>query len=261
MALQDNKKISNAIKQSQSINEISIPLKIFNITFFNHIRIFNDKSRLSLSNRGDWLEHFNKQQYIKNAYFSKNPILLTQEYYLWDVMINPDNVMSVAKNDFNIAHGFTIVDKNKEYIDLFLFATTYDNHEINNFYINQLDVLKHFISYYKDKSRIIIKNCQPDQPTNVVSKNNQIPCEKDKINEFYLATALKKHYLNNDNSSFILSSREYECLSILVKGYSLKEASVMMDINQRTIYSYLENIKNKLNCSTKSEVLEIFRSL
>lgn len=64
------------------------------------------------------------------------------------------------------------------------------------------------------------------------------------------------HYMLTDNENkFELSSRERECLFLLVRGKSAKEIGALLCLSKRTIESYIENIKNKMNCRNKAEIL------
>ena len=58
-----------------------------------------------------------------------------------------------------------------------------------------------------------------------------------------------------------LSRQEEFCLDLYLKGKTAKEASRLMKISHRTVESYLDNIKSKLNVFTKSEVLEKAKKL
>jgi DNA-binding CsgD family transcriptional regulator len=54
----------------------------------------------------------------------------------------------------------------------------------------------------------------------------------------------------------ILSKRETECLYWLLRGKSVKETAKLMGISPRTVETHMETIKRKLNCATKSELIE-----
>jgi DNA-binding CsgD family transcriptional regulator len=55
--------------------------------------------------------------------------------------------------------------------------------------------------------------------------------------------------------TFNLSFREMDCLFWLVKGFSIKQISTQLHLSSRTIEHYLENIKLKLNCRVRSELI------
>lgn len=65
-----------------------------------------------------------------------------------------------------------------------------------------------------------------------------------------------RHYTLNDNQNkYQLTSRECECVFLLIRGKSAKEIGVLLSLSKRTIESYIENIKNKMNCKNKAEIL------
>jgi DNA-binding CsgD family transcriptional regulator len=56
-------------------------------------------------------------------------------------------------------------------------------------------------------------------------------------------------------NNFNLNNKEMDCLFYLVKGFSIKQISSQMHLSSRTIEHYLENIKIKLNCRVRSELI------
>lgn len=58
-----------------------------------------------------------------------------------------------------------------------------------------------------------------------------------------------------------LTTREVECLSLWVKGFSIKDSAKLLgDLSCRTIQSFRENIKRKLNVETFQQVFSIIQS-
>ena len=51
-----------------------------------------------------------------------------------------------------------------------------------------------------------------------------------------------------------LTTVEIECLYYYLNGYTSKEVAIAMDISHRTIENYINNIKQKYNCSTRGEL-------
>jgi len=56
-----------------------------------------------------------------------------------------------------------------------------------------------------------------------------------------------------------LSEREKSCLRYLLEGKTAKETAILLHLSHRTIEYYFENLKDKLNCMTKRELLKIAR--
>lgn len=72
----------------------------------------------------------------------------------------------------------------------------------------------------------------------------------------------QKSFIIEDNyPELSLSERETECFFYLLRGHSAKAVGTKLNLSVRTIESYLENIKNKLSCSSKTELIEKAYSL
>ena len=54
-----------------------------------------------------------------------------------------------------------------------------------------------------------------------------------------------------------LSNREVDCLYYTIQGHSAKFIGQELSISHRTVESYLQNIKNKLDYHTKNELIDI----
>lgn len=62
----------------------------------------------------------------------------------------------------------------------------------------------------------------------------------------------------------LLTSRERECLDLLLQGKTAKETASRLALSSRTVEFYLNNIKRKLKCSNKGELFstaEVLRKL
>lgn len=56
--------------------------------------------------------------------------------------------------------------------------------------------------------------------------------------------------------SFDYESQEIDCINLLILGKTIKEIAICLGISTRTIELHFENIRNKLNCHTKLELLD-----
>jgi DNA-binding CsgD family transcriptional regulator/predicted ester cyclase len=55
----------------------------------------------------------------------------------------------------------------------------------------------------------------------------------------------------------LLSTREQDCLDLLLKGKTAKETGNILGLSSRTVESYFENIKKKLKCTNKGQLFSI----
>jgi DNA-binding CsgD family transcriptional regulator len=72
-----------------------------------------------------------------------------------------------------------------------------------------------------------------------------------KIGKKQFCYTLEGHFKKN-----IFSQRELECLFFLLRGKTAKTIAKMLLISHRTVEDHCEQIKFKLECQTKSEVIE-----
>ena len=54
----------------------------------------------------------------------------------------------------------------------------------------------------------------------------------------------------------LLSHREMECIFYLIRKKSHKEIAKVLFLSHRTVTSYINNIKTKLQCDTQSQIIE-----
>ena len=71
-----------------------------------------------------------------------------------------------------------------------------------------------------------------------------------------------RNFINSDKAlldilckKYKLSKRQVECLYYLVRGMTLKQIGKTLKLSPRTVEWYLEIVKNKLNCSTKLDLI------
>lgn len=103
--------------------------------------------------------------------------------------------------------------------------------------------------------------------TNVDYNYKASQCEDDDlINEHQgLTTTSKQSILNDfkytinkklsqDFPEVTFTDREMDTLFYTLTGYTSKESGKMLGLSHRTVESYLDNIKDKLHCNSKSEI-------
>lgn len=69
---------------------------------------------------------------------------------------------------------------------------------------------------------------------------------------FYL---LSYYQINADANIYRFSKRELEVVFCMLRGMSAKQTGDLIGLSKRTIETYVDNIKNKLGCSTKVEMI------
>jgi len=65
-----------------------------------------------------------------------------------------------------------------------------------------------------------------------------------------------RYHIKIGNQTEYLTRREYDVLKNLLKGYTAKKIAKNLLLSPRTIEGYIENLKTKLQCSSKYHIIE-----
>ena len=66
---------------------------------------------------------------------------------------------------------------------------------------------------------------------------------------------LKRVFLGPKFPGVYLTHREHQCALQIMEGHTLKEIARTLELSPRTVEFYLKNIKNKLGCRTKYQMM------
>jgi len=115
---------------------------------------------------------------------------------------------------------------------------------------------------YRVRKERISEIWQSWDKINCLEQLNQNNISLDQVNlksicKFLKALDVEAYY----KKAALLSCRERECLKLLLQGKTAKETAMILSLTYRTIESYFENIKNKLNCSTKKDLFTLAQIL
>jgi DNA-binding CsgD family transcriptional regulator len=64
------------------------------------------------------------------------------------------------------------------------------------------------------------------------------------------------YVLNDTYHETLLSKRQSECMFFLLRGKTAKDIAKILRLSPRTVEEYIDQIKSKLNCNTKSDLIE-----
>jgi len=246
-----------------------------NIKTFSYHCFFPNQTHFSVGTDINWMEF-----YLLTASDSGGAFLdairqtpyNAYKYFLWPPHHQDDNILS-SLYTHNIWNGLSILQRYKNYVEVWSFSSTRENDAIKNFYINNLEEIKFFIKSFQYKASKFI-NLSKNRPLAIIKnpfdisyiaeqENAELKAKKVFKEESYpkkfLLTAPKKEKI-------ILTKREYECLCEISKGKTYKEVAKALSlesksINARTVESYVNNIKDKFVLNNKSDLIEVYHNL
>lgn len=68
-------------------------------------------------------------------------------------------------------------------------------------------------------------------------------------------TPKKKFFVGESYPSVYFTQREFDCMVSLLRGSTVKEIAVQLELSPRTVEYYIKNLKTKMDCQTRSELL------
>ncbi|NQY42517.1 MAG: helix-turn-helix domain-containing protein [Legionellales bacterium] len=121
--------------------------------------------------------------------------------------------------------------------------------------INNFNMVKKMFSIFIAESNEIATACKEhmvdigDESSNYfVNFNPKKDSDLDRINSL-----LRDLNILDDKP---ISTREWQCATLYARGKSARETGDILKISRRTVETHFENLKIKLNVSTKSEILD-----
>lgn len=249
----------HSVYLTEQIAQITQHLHLLDISFFQFVRVYKDGSITTVSNQGNWLELFLRERLYTKGFFSTNVFNLADGSYLWQSVPRGD-VCAIAKTSFHIDHGLSILRKHEHYANIYLFAADDDNYYINNLYLNSLQLFNHFVNYFDASTNSIL-----DDKLIRISTGNDLSYYCDVIDkipenkqELFVKNISKKAFIYNYNGHDVkLTQRQFDCVNLMLKGYSTKAIATQLDLSPRTCGHYIEAVQDKFDCRTRSHLVNL----
>jgi DNA-binding CsgD family transcriptional regulator len=240
----------------EEVNKFCLPLRQFGINFFNYLKVYNDGSIADLNNAPLMTEYF---YYKSKLYQSFSPIadrVSFEQGFILGSSFSKQDIFNIMRDSFDIDNVIFFITKQKDATSFWQFGSNAGNKKIVNFYLNNIELLKIFVTYFKDQNEKLLKQCDANK-YKIVSIDNKVQ---------YFSDDSLYPYINDDVATIIsqfkryqtksphLTQRELECLKLCLKGKTAKEIAQIMDISYRTVESHIVNMKKKLSCKKLSQL-------
>ncbi|MBY0280630.1 MAG: helix-turn-helix transcriptional regulator [Alphaproteobacteria bacterium] len=234
------------------------------LTTFGYKRVYQNGRYLFLSTNQDWLKYHYQNVKDHGAFFQEamDTAHLNHSYRVLWPSARHDHFLD-ALNHFGMWHGINFYKWRDDYLELWTFSTSCDRGGISQIYLNTLPYFEEFIHYFNLKSSEIInindkeklaqfEHCLPSPSL----QNNAL----NPLTEIINLIKIDKFLINGPNGLVTLTKRESECLKLLGTGKSAKEVAAVLQISPRTVECYVNQIKEKTGCYSKSKLLKSAQS-
>lgn len=234
------------LTSTSDIIELSRPLRKIGIIYFSYTRICNTGERIYLTTHPEIL----KDYFLKRVYLIGNtesrPTRYTSQMVFWSTLHKQyiyDKMVRVR----GIDHGFYMIIPGLNFCEFYGFAADKNNSAIINVYMNQIESLRKFIYFFNEQAATIIKNVTFNQII-LPFHNDSLGVIENKINNMDQEFLFKPKDIK-------LTQRQLECARHLIQGKKIREIGENLHLSARTVEFYINNIKTKLHCRTRAELI------
>lgn len=241
------------IKQDRLIKKICAPLNdCLDIPIFSYFRIESDGRFGNLSNFPEEFDYFYSEKLYLNYPYLVHPNLV-QTGSVWTNVAHSQDASERIFDRYGMQQLLLKLQRHNNVVEGFVFAPKgFDPDDSKNYY-GKLDLINSFISYFRREAKPLLKNMMGDQFNLKEVKGDAF---------FKIDSSLPLANSNPKVLKFLktvspLSHREQQCLDLFKQGHSAQATGAILKLSRRTVEHYFDNIKDKLGCTTKSELLEL----
>lgn len=244
----------HSIINAPQIGEICAPFfQKHNLNYFLYGKIyFNGTVNFLCSHENVNKFHFDNQYTV-----TVPPQFITKNKNTGYFLILPthyDAIIHAYRSFFNIGHMIGLNTYHKDHIEMAYFGAPANNDHAVNFYLNNLDILERFNLDFKERTKILINESEKNKI--IIPKNMRT--DLDNFSSSYdPETPLKKYKLNGIYKDVYLTQRELDTIREIAKGNTAKEAAQNLQLSPRTVESYINNIKLKLDLHKTTQIINL----
>ncbi len=256
------------IKYANQISKATRPLRDhFGISYFTYHKIDADGKYVVLVDRPDWAENYVTEQLFRNDPYLRHPAVYQSGISLIGSYGSKEykkNILEAGKKVLGVDIGAILIQKNDSLVEFFGFFGSKKDSFLESLYLNHSPLLKSFAIHFKKELRSILTDMEKSSSLLVDLKGKDFFCEENIDPNIALPTRLA-YYKDLGMKSEIekigqLSSRERQCVKLLVQDKSAKETAIILGLSPRTVEFYLENVKDKLFCFSKLELAKLVKN-
>lgn len=249
-------------KSTKKINRLCEPLfKSFGVNYFVHQSITEDGQFCAIGTHPDLMFHYIEEEMYKYNPFITNFQKCETGSYLYDSVDNHtfQENMVMLENKFDIKHSCIIMEKQVDRCNQYAFAIPCNNKFSSDLLINNKTLLHRFILFFQVELADTLKELRKD-PVSLPGIIGPSFRKKIGVPKVCLENSEKLNFLSQikDQDYLLLhikfSKREIDCLREFYKHKIAREIATELGLSVRTVQHYLENIKNKLACESKTDL-------
>lgn len=248
---------------SDFMKRVSGPLlECFGLKCFGYFRLYNDCSYLIMMNG---YEDYNRKYFHEidkeDPYYIedlRNTPPGGPHYYIWPQSFDVMHPNASLNFEFNIWNGFNISYRREDYVEVFWFAFGREGCDVAAFFIKNLHCLTEFCENFQSQSYDLLKSDINKKITRYKEPFDFSYVPNQKIIKLMEGFDKKIIIESKGKQPIKLSSRESECLKRLSESKTIKEIARDLNLSNRTVEYYLNNIKSKLGLNYSRDIINLY---
>ncbi|MCB1136385.1 MAG: helix-turn-helix transcriptional regulator, partial [Chlamydiia bacterium] len=249
-------------RHSDQIRKVTRPLRDhLDVGYFSYHHITWEGKYTVLVDQPVYAEH-----YIAQKYYEIDPYLRRPEVFREGICplemhlpgISLDSVIRAAHELMRVRFGYILIQKSSEGMEFFAFSPKLGSHRIDHIALNHQELLLRFGAHFKSEMAPLLTRQSQEAPvlSSIKGDDYFFPGIVDPNTSPHHIASFLDAIGEQDKVALLnsLSPRERECLALLRQGLTAQESGWRLGLTQRTVESYRENMKNKLDCYTKGEL-------
>ena len=231
----------------------------FDITHFAYIKFFSDDKFLRLSSDLDWShEYYDKLFQRKMSFYSNQEAPNQQKSKpftrcLWsEDTFNEGSSVYHHLKQHNMGNGISLYIRSGDDTETFHFACPVNARHMNNFFINNGEILQEFILFFKLEIEKIESGLSKNALLNI--ETTPPPQKNDHPHSF----TPKRYMFDVEGKKIYLSKRQIQVLYLLSQGKTCGQIGKSLDLQTRTIESYVNGIKQSTGIKSTPHLIDLF---
>lgn len=203
-------------------------------------RFYSDQSCIMLSTNTQWVENFlfHFDKFDNNTIF-ENKLQASSNtnspvYAMWHYLREDKLLQFTHEHGVNL--GFDIYIRQKGYIEVLAVTAKKGCDNFHDYCINNLSYLYKVLRHIREQFTNINDSYRFNLPTKLLIPN-------------------KRLCISCNGNEILFTDREFECVNYILKGYTTKGIAQKLYISPRTVESYLNGIKRKLDVTHKVDII------
>lgn len=253
-------------RQQQRLQKICAPLEALGISTFWYDTMSTDGYFSCLGNQGPQGEFFADSGLFKGHPGFRHPDLATYSVEFPDRLYGIDqkyeDTQGQIRKKYGNDHTLFIRERQVNILHVYGFQSKVENFSMTSVYVNHLPLLKKFIEYFKKEAADLIKKSHEDKvliaPACGADFFRKLETDKTALSKKQIDMFLRQ--IEDEPPSLVtlesFTQRERDCIQGLLAGLSAREMADRLGLSPRTTEHHIENIKNKIGCSKKSELID-----